>query len=59
MISILNLYTSYTGLRYINIDDTTTNSTNFINQVELTNISKAFHKIGFLSNENFSYSFKN
>ncbi len=59
MVSVLNLYTSYTGLRYINIDDTKMNSTNFINQVELTNISKAFYKIWFLSSENFSYGFKN
>lgn len=59
MIEILNLYTSYTGLKYINVDDSSLNSTNFINQVELTNISKAFYKIWFLSTENFSYWFKN
>lgn len=59
MIQILNLYTPYTGLKYIHVDDMKMNSTNFINQLELTNISKAFHKIWFLTSENFSYSFKN
>lgn len=59
MVSILNQYSQHTWLRQINIDDGNINSTNFINQIELDNISKAFNKIWFLDTDSYSFWFKN
>lgn len=58
MVNTLNELTNVTWLKKININDNELNSTNFMNQVELNTVTKAFFKLWFLDNEVYSYWFK-
>lgn len=58
MIETLNASTHLTGLRYLHINDSGKNADTFLTQVELSELTKAFHKLWFLESSSQHYGFQ-